>query len=75
MKMSDMLVEIIDLNFVVHSNEMACRKGGRLGMDPVIYEFILNNSLPHNNYYCSINEWGFSVLELFKYPTRGENTG
>ena len=23
-------------NFVVHSNDMACRKGGRIGLDPVI---------------------------------------
>ena len=30
------VVEMIDLNFVVHSNAMACRKMGRFGLDPVI---------------------------------------
>ena len=35
MKMTDILVEIIDLNFVVHPNYMACRKRGRLGLDHV----------------------------------------
>ena len=38
MKIKGKWVEIIDLNFVVHSNEMACRKKGRLGMDHVYYE-------------------------------------
>ena len=32
MKIKGKWVEIIDLNFVVNSNEMACRKWGRLGL-------------------------------------------
>ena len=31
------MYDIIDLKNLVHSNEMACRKRGRLGMDHVIY--------------------------------------
>ena len=35
-KMPNILFDIIELNFLVHSNEMACRKGGRLGLYHVI---------------------------------------
>ena len=34
-KMPDILVEIINLNLLVNSNEMACRKRGRLGLDHI----------------------------------------
>ena len=34
-KMKGNSVEIVELKFVVNSNEMSCRKGGRLGLDPV----------------------------------------
>ena len=35
MKMPDILVRIIDLKLLVNSNEMACTKGGCLGLDHV----------------------------------------
>ena len=35
MKISDILVEIIDLQLLVHPNKITCRKRGRLGMDSV----------------------------------------
>ena len=37
MKIKVKWVEIINVNILVHSNEIQCRKGERLGMDHVIY--------------------------------------
>ena len=37
MKIKEKWVEIIDLNFVVQSNEMAFRKRGHLGLDHIYY--------------------------------------
>ena len=39
-KMKGKLVEIIDLQILVHSNEMVCRKRGRIGLDPVQHQVI-----------------------------------
>ena len=36
MKTKDIYVEIIDLQLLVHPNEMAFRKRGHLGMEPVL---------------------------------------
>ena len=48
MKMPDILVEIIELQLLVHSNEMSCRKRGRLGLDPVIDSCLLLTSLSYS---------------------------
>ena len=51
MKMPDVLVEITDLQlFVVHSNEMACRKRGRIGLDPVYCIIDIQLNVPPTNY-------------------------
>ena len=36
MKMKEYRLRYVTYNFVVHSNEMACIKRGRLGLDPVL---------------------------------------
>ena len=41
MKMKGKSVEKLTYNLVFHSNNMACRKKGRLGMDPVTYVVII----------------------------------
>ena len=37
MKIPEILVEIVDLKILVHSNGMVYIKRGRLGLDPLMY--------------------------------------
>ena len=38
MRMKGKSVEIVDLQVLLYSNGLACRKRGRLGLEPVIHE-------------------------------------
>ena len=50
MKMKEKSVEIIYLNFVVHSNDIACRRRGRPGLDHVQYPISNNSTLRLTEY-------------------------
>ena len=41
-------------NFLVHSNEIACRKRGRLGLDQVLSYLDPQPTIPHNQNFTPI---------------------
>ena len=51
-------VEIIDLHLVVHSNEMECTKGGRLGLGPRLKYTVIKINLPYYNLFVIFGNRG-----------------